>query len=102
MPGAAHAEAVVAAPPDAVFTALTDVARLPDWNARMTAVIESPAGLEPGSEWVVEFRVFGRSWRSRSTVEELDPAGRRFVHRSCTDDGNPSYALWKWTVIDDP
>lgn len=21
-----------------------------------------------------------------------------FAYRSCTDDGNPSYALWRWTV----
>jgi uncharacterized protein YndB with AHSA1/START domain len=97
----AHAAAVIAADPDAVFAALTDVAALPSWNARMTAVVECPTELTPGSEWVVEFRVFGRSWRSRSTLEALDRSARRFVHTSRTDDGNPSYARWEWRVEPD-
>ena len=98
----AQAEGVVPAEPDLVFAALSDVHRLPSWNARMTSVNETPATFEPGADWVVEFRVFGRSWRSRSTLEELDPIGRRFVYRSRTDDGNPSFARWEWTVTDDP
>jgi len=102
MPVTAHAQATIQAEPDVVFAALTDVARLPQWNGRMTRVVEAPATLVPGSEWVVEFRVFGRSWRSRSTLDLLDPSARRFAHRSCTDDGNPSYAEWEWTVTKDP
>ena len=93
--------AVVAASPDAVFTTLTDVDRLPSWNQRMTRV-ERPAVLEGGAEWVVEFRVFGRSWHSRSTLDDLDAGSRRFAYRSRTDDGNPSEASWTWTVADDP
>ena len=98
----ARAEGAVRAAPDEVFTVLTDVARLPDWNARMTAVVEPPTRLEPGAEWVVAFRVLGQSWRSRSRVESIDPLGHRFVHTSRTDDGNPSHALWEWTVDPDP
>lgn len=98
----AHAEATVPAPPDAVFAALTDVAGLPEWNARMTKVVDVPDALEVGSEWVVEFRVFGRTWRSRSTLETLDRGGRRFAHLSRTDDTNPSYAQWEWIVTEDP
>lgn len=98
----AQAEAIVHGQPDAVFAALTDVAKLPVWNVRMTTVVEVSDALEPGSEWVVEFRVWGRTWRSRSTLEELDPVRHRFVHRSRTDDGNPSYARWEWTVTEDP
>jgi len=30
----------------------------------------------------------------------LDPTGRKFAHRSGTDDGNPSYAHWSWTVVE--
>ena len=94
--------AVLPAAPDAVFGKLTDLARLPDWNAAMTSVAEQPSHLEAGAEWVVEFRALGQRWRSRSTVEELDVTARRFAYRSGTDDGNPSYARWAWEVAEDP
>jgi uncharacterized protein YndB with AHSA1/START domain len=98
----AHASAVVSAVPDVVFATLTDIASLPAWNDAMTMVVDQPARLDVGAEWVVEFRALGRRWRSRSTVEELDVPGRRFAYRSRTDDGNPSYARWSWEVADDP
>jgi uncharacterized protein YndB with AHSA1/START domain len=79
---ATNASAIVPASPDAVFRTLTDIAGLPAWNARMTSVIDQPVALEVGAVWVVEFQVLGRSWRSRSTVEEIDVAGRRFAYRS--------------------
>lgn len=93
---------VVTAAPDAVFATLTDIAGLPSWNAVMTSVIDLPAHVEVGAEWVVEFHALGQTWRSRSTVEELDVAGRRFAYRSRTDDGNPSWARWVWEVTRDP
>jgi uncharacterized protein YndB with AHSA1/START domain len=102
MTAATHASAVVTARPDDVFGTLTDIARLPDWNTAMTSVVDHPDHLEAGAEWVVEFRVLGQTWRSRSTVEELDRPGRRFVYRSRSDDGNPSYARWSWEVTEDP
>ena len=94
--------AVLSAGGDAVFSTLTDIAGLPTWNAAMTRVIDHPAKLEVGREWVVEFHVLGQTWQSRSIVEELDLAGRRFAYRAGTDDGNPSWALWAWEVADDP
>ena len=99
---ATSATAVVAASPEAVFSTLTDIAELPAWNARMTSVIDQPVELAVDAEWVVEFHALGQTWRSRSTVEQLDVAGRRFAYRSATDDGNPSYARWTWEVADDP
>ena len=101
MTASAHASTVVSAPADVVFGTLIDIARLPEWNAVMTAVIEQPERLDVGAEWLVEFHALGQTWRSRSTVEELDVAGRRFAYRSGTDDGNPSYARWAWAVEDD-
>lgn len=101
MTGSASASHVVPASTDAVFATLIDIARLPEWNDVMTAVIEQPERLEVGAQWLVEFHALGQTWRSRSTVEELDVAGRRFVYRSGTDDGNPSFARWTWTVADD-
>jgi len=88
--------------PDAVFRTLTDIGALPSRNVRMTSVIDQPAVLEVNAEWVVEFHVLGRRWLSRSTVEELDVARRRFAYWSRTDDGNPSYGRWAWEVAEDP
>lgn len=99
---ATSASAIVPARPDAVFRTLTDIAGLPTWNARMTSVVDQPVSLAVGAEWVVEFHALGQTWRSRSTVEELDVTMRRFAYRSRTDDGNPSYATWTWEVADDP
>ena len=101
MTASAHASTVVPASADAVMATLTDIARLPEWNDVMTAVIAEPERLAVGAEWLVEFRAMGQTWRSRSAVEALDLAGRRFVYRSGTDDGNPSYARWTWEVVED-
>lgn len=68
----------------------------------MTRVVGPPVALEPGAEWVVEFHVLGRTWHSRSIVDELDEAAGRFAYRSRTDDGNLSEASWVWVVSDDP
>ncbi|MEU8134921.1 SRPBCC family protein [Streptodolium elevatio] len=85
--------ASVPAPADAVFALVTDVARLPEWNRAVTRVVEAPAALEPGAEWVVTVKPAGwPSWPSRSRVREIDPAHGVFAYRSQTDDGNPSYA----------
>ena len=99
---ATSAFVIVPASPDAVFRTVTDIGGLPSWNQKMTSVIDQPTNLEAGAEWVVEFHVLGRTWRSRSTLDELDVAGRRFAYRSRTDDGNPSEAQWAWEVTDDP
>ena len=96
------ASAVVAAAPEAVMRTLTTIGGLPSWNGRMTRVVEQPAALQPGAEWVVAFRVFGLSWHSRSVVDEIDLDGGRFAYRSRTDDGNPSEATWAWEVDADP
>ncbi|HET6875285.1 MAG TPA: SRPBCC family protein [Acidimicrobiales bacterium] len=93
-----QATAVVEAPADSVFTKLTDLTALPSWNEAMTRVCEVPDQLAPGAEWVVEFHVLGRTWRSRSRCESIDSVARRFTHRTGTDDGNQSYAEWEWAV----
>ena len=93
---------VLSAPSDHVFGFLVHIASLPQWNSAMTRVVESPTRLGAGSQWVVEFRVFGRKWRSRSTVQVLDESAGRFAYRSATDDGNPSYSEWLWQVTAHP
>lgn len=88
----------VAAPPGTVFDLITDLDRLPEWNANMTAIVDRRPTLTTGTEWVVEFHALGQTWRSRSRLETLDPERRVFAYRSRTDDGNPSYAAWEWQV----
>jgi uncharacterized protein YndB with AHSA1/START domain len=93
------ASAVIVAPADAVFEAVTDPSRMTLWNAVMTEVVEAPEAMAPASEWVVAFQAMRvMRWRSRSRCEVLVRDDRTFVHRSGTDDGNPSYAIWTWTV----
>ncbi len=85
-------------PPDVAFATLIDVDRMPSWNARMTHVVEAPAELAEGREWVIGFRYMGSRFNSRSVVLELDREERRFVHRSKPDDDNPSCTVWTWKV----
>ena len=93
---------VVRGSPPGVFALVTDIDRLPEWNAIITQVVERPAVLAPDVEWVVELKAMGRSWPSRSRVLVYDEVARRFEYRSQTDDGNPSYGIWSWQVADDP
>ncbi|HEY2332998.1 MAG TPA: SRPBCC family protein [Acidimicrobiales bacterium] len=87
-------------PPEVVFAALVDVARLPDWNARVHHVIEDPGRpLAEGSEWVVQMRASGGRWPSRSRAVIVDPVSGRFEHESRSDDGNPSWGSWSWRVV---
>ena len=65
-------------------------------------VVDAPGELVDDAEWVVELHALGRTWHSRSTVGQHDPAARRFAYRSCTDDGNPSWVDWQWSVDTDP
>jgi hypothetical protein len=90
----------LAASASEVFELLIDIDRLPDWNARIDHVIE-PAGcpLTSGVEWVIQMRAMGTRWPSRARTLTVDRAAGVFEHRSCTDDGNPSYALWSWNVV---
>lgn len=81
-----------------VFELVTDLDRLSDWNRAIERIVERPATLEPGAEWVVVVHPPGMPrWRSRSRVEDIEP-DTRFAYRSRTDDSNPSYALWRWDV----
>jgi uncharacterized protein YndB with AHSA1/START domain len=88
----------IPASPAATFALVTDPARLPDWNAAITDVLDAPAHLEPGSVWKIRLHALGQTWASVSTVTTIDATSRRFAYRSKSDDGNPSYADWEWRV----
>jgi uncharacterized protein YndB with AHSA1/START domain len=92
----------VPAPAATVFAALTDVASLPRWNARIARVVEPPsAPLAPGAVWVVQMKIPSppTSWPSRATCTAYDADRLVLGHRSVTDDGNPSYVDWRWRVV---
>jgi uncharacterized protein YndB with AHSA1/START domain len=95
------ASGYVDAAPDLVFGFLTDVSRLPEWNRAISDVVDVPAQLAPGAVWRVRLHALGQSWVSRSEVSEIDRAKRHFLYRSQSDDGNPSYADWAWSVEPD-
>jgi ribosome-associated toxin RatA of RatAB toxin-antitoxin module len=92
---------IVAVPAPELFALVTDIERLPAWNQLIQGVVERPETLARDAEWVVQLRAMGNTWHSRSRVLEHDHGVGRFVYQSQTDDGNPSYAIWTWTVDDD-
>ncbi len=91
----------VAAARPAIFDWITDVGRLPDWNAAIEAVVAQPAALAEGTEWTVKMHPSRMmSWRSISRVEELDRGRGRFTYQTRNADGNPSYTRWAWHIAD--
>lgn len=95
-----RAGAHVDATPIAVFDLITDIERLPEWNAAIEAVTDRPAVLDVGAEWVVIMHPPKLPrWKSRSRVEELDRDHLKFAYRTQTDDGNPTYVLWTWRIV---
>jgi uncharacterized protein YndB with AHSA1/START domain len=89
----------VDATPQAVFDFITDVDRLPEWNAAIEKVVERPPALGEGAEWTIKMHPPRTpSWQSISRVEELDRRHHRFAYRTRNADGNPSYVQWVWEV----
>lgn len=94
-----RASARIDAAPTAVFDLITDVDRLPEWNAALEAVVDKPPALIPGAEWTVKVHPRGiPPWNSISRVVEIDREGGRFAHETRNADGNPSYVKWAWEV----
>ena len=96
------ANTVIDAPAAAVFERITDLDHLPDWNTEIRRVIERPPAVQVGAQWLVRIKAMGNGWDSRSTALVIDPEHGRFAYRSQTDDGNPSYAEWRWQLSPDP
>jgi uncharacterized protein YndB with AHSA1/START domain len=94
--------AIVEADPDGLFEVLTDVDHLAEWNHIISRVLRRPNEMTSGAEWVVEMHAMGQTWPSRSRVEAIDRAARRFSYRSGTDDANPSYTVWHWQIEPHP
>lgn len=90
----------VDAAPDDVFAAVTDISSLDEWNHRIQRVVLEPGRLEPDAEWLVELKILGQRFESRSRVIEMDPVARRFRYRS-SPEGDPDFAIWTWEVEPD-
>ena len=94
------ASARVDAPPEAVYDLITDIDRLPEWNAAIEAVVERPPALADGAEWTIKMHPpHVPSWGSVSRVEVIDRANLRFTYETRNADGNPSYTRWAWLVV---
>lgn len=91
----------VAAAPDDVFAAVTDIAGLPEWNDRIQRVVMEPHALERDAEWLVELKILGQRFQSRSRVLDVDPVARRFRYRS-SPEGDPDFAIWTWEIAPEP
>jgi uncharacterized protein YndB with AHSA1/START domain len=94
-----HASRVVEATPDATFALISDIDRLPEWNAAIEKVVDQPATLAPGAEWTVRMHPpHIPTWGSISKADVVDRVARRFSYETRNTDGNPSYVTWSWTV----
>jgi len=84
------ASARVDAARQSVFDFITDVSRLPEWNAAIEAVTDQPGPLAEGAEWTVKMHPQGLPrWGSISKVEELDRSRFRFRYQTRNADGKP-------------
>lgn len=94
-----QASARVDTTPRAVFDVITDLNRLPEWNAAIEAVVAQPAALAEGAEWTVRMHPAGTPrWGSVSRVVELSRDRYRFAYQTRNADGNPSYSEWAWVI----
>lgn len=100
-----RATAVIDATPNEVFAAITAIDRLPEWNTCIAEVLKAPGNaLAEGVEWTVQMAISRppAKWPSRSRLLTYDPAELVFEHISQSDDGNPTYVHWRWSVAPNP
>jgi uncharacterized protein YndB with AHSA1/START domain len=94
-----RAEAVIEGDPRALFAAITDIDRLPEWNGAIEKVLDCPDRLDIGASWTVGMHpTRGVRWKSVSTLTELDLVRLRLSYRTVNANGNPSYMLWHWEL----
>jgi uncharacterized protein YndB with AHSA1/START domain len=89
-----RAEAIVDAPADRVWEALTDFSRMPDWSPELVRMMPlKRGGLRVGQWYLGINRRKGVIWPSRSVVAVLDPG------RSVAWDTKSSGARWIWELV---
>lgn len=84
-----RAETSVAAPPAEVWSALTDLSRMPDWSPELIRMVPlKPGGLKVGQQYLGLNRRKAVIWPSRSVVATLEP------ERALAWDTRSSGARW--------
>lgn len=84
-----RAETVVAAPPEEVWAALTDLRRMPEWSPELVRMVPlRPGGLRVGQQYLGLNRRKAVVWPTRSVVTVLEPG------RTIAWDTRSSGARW--------
>jgi hypothetical protein len=74
----------------AALDLITDLERLPLWNAAVDQLLERPTVVTVGAEWVTLMHPRrSPSWKSRSRVDNIDREHLRFAYTSRNEDGTP-------------
>ena len=88
-----RAEATISAPPDRVWSLVTDVSRMPDWSPELVRMLALKRGGMRRGQWYLGInRRKAVVWPTRSVVAELEP-GRRLAW-----DTRSSGARWIWEL----
>jgi uncharacterized protein YndB with AHSA1/START domain len=84
-----RAEIQIGAEPDAVWAAITDLRRMPEWSPELVRMVPlRPGGLRVGQQYVGLNRRKAVVWPTRSVVTALDPG------RTLAWDTRSSGARW--------
>lgn len=88
-----RAEATIAAPPDRVWSLVTDVSRMPDWSPELVRMLPLKRGGMRRGQWYVGInRRKAVVWPTRNVVAVLEPG--RVVAWDTTSSG----ARWIWEI----
>ena len=88
-----RAEATIAAPPDRVWSLVTDVTQMPDWSPELVRMLPLKRGGMRRGQWYVGInRRKAVVWPTRNVVAVLEPG------RSLAWDTTSSGARWIWEL----
>jgi uncharacterized protein YndB with AHSA1/START domain len=88
-----RAEATIAAPPDKVWSLITDVSRMPDWSPELVRMLPLKRGGMRRGQWYVGInRRKAVVWPTRNVVAVLEPG------RTLAWDTTSSGARWIWEI----
>ena len=88
-----RAETTIAAPPDKVWSLVTDVSRMPDWSPELVRMLPLKRGGMRRGQWYLGInRRKAVVWPTRNVVAVLEP-GRRVAW-----DTTSSGARWIWEL----